>query len=260
MKEYSMFERPSVSTRRPVPDDMFGGRLKGSYLLDLEVVGADEVAPHVRLITMASSDLVGFEYTPGQDLLFEFPDGDLTLRRRYTVRRLDPAAGIADFEIELHDGLGPATRWAAKAEPGDHLEAIGPRGGISLRPTATSHLFVVDDSAMPAAFVLLEALPTDAPATALLVTTHGDGAMSRPAPVGAPATALAWLDQAGMRKRLSDLHPAAGTAAYVFGERNLVRAAEELLVAGGIDRDAIASKAYWRRDQPNASHGEPQFN
>ena len=154
-----MSERSPVGTRRPVPDHMFGGRLRGSYLLDLEVVGVDEVAPHVRLITMASSDLVGFEYTPGQDLLFEFPDGDRALRRRYTIRRSDPAAGIADFEIEIHDGRGPATRWAVKAELGEHLEAIGPRGGISLRPTATSHLFVVDDSAMPAAFVPARSAP-----------------------------------------------------------------------------------------------------
>jgi len=232
-----MSERRPVSTRRPVPDEMFGGRLKGSYLLDLEVVGVDEVAPHVRLITMASPDLVGFEYTPGQDLLFEFRDGDLTLRRRYTIRRLDSAAGIADFEIEIHDGCGPATRWAAKAEVGEHLETIGPRGGISLRPTATSHLFVVDDSAMPAAFALLEALPA-----------------------GTPATSLVWLDQAEMLEMLSDLHPAAGTAAYLFGERHLIRTTEGLLIAGGLDRDVIASKAYWRRDQPNASHGEPSWN
>ena len=253
-----MSERPPASTRRPVPDDMFGGRLKGSYLLDLEVVGVDEVAPHVRLITMASSDLLGFEYTPGHDLLFEFPDGDLTLRRRYTIRRLDATAGIADFEIEIHNRRGPATRWAAKAEVGEHLEAIGPRGAISLRPTATSHLFVVDDSAMPAAFALFEALPGDTPVTALLVTSHG--AKSRPAPAGAPATSLVWLDQAEMLKMLSDLHPAASTSAYLFGERHLVRTAEELLIAGGLDRDAIASKAYWRRDQPNAIHGEPSWN
>ena len=74
-----MSEPRPASRRRPVPDHMFGGRLRGSYLLDLEVVGVDEVAPHVRLITMASSDLVGFGYTPGQDLLFEYPDGDRAL-------------------------------------------------------------------------------------------------------------------------------------------------------------------------------------
>jgi hypothetical protein len=38
-----MPERPPVSTRRAVPDDLFGGRPRGSYLLDLEVVGLDEV-------------------------------------------------------------------------------------------------------------------------------------------------------------------------------------------------------------------------
>ncbi len=90
--------------------------MKGSYLLDLEVVSVDEIGPHLRLITMASPDLVGFDYTPGQDLLFEFPDGDRAPRRRYTIRRSDPAEGTADFEIEIHDGRGPATRWAAKAK------------------------------------------------------------------------------------------------------------------------------------------------
>jgi NADPH-dependent ferric siderophore reductase len=63
-----------------------------------------------------------------------------------------------------------------------------------------------------------------------------------------------------MLEKLSDVHPTAGTAAYLFGERQLVRTAEELLIAGGLERDAIASKAYWRRDQPNASHGEPSYN
>jgi len=207
---------------------------------------------------MASSDLVGFEYTPGQDLLFEFPDGDRTLRRRYTIRRSDTALGIADFEIEIHDGRGPATRWAAKAELGEHLEAIGPRGGISLRSTATSHLFVVDDSAMPAAFALLEALPAETPTTAFLMTSHG--AKSRPTTAVAPATSLVWLDQSEMLEMLSDLHPAGDTAVYLFGGRHLISTAEELLVAGGLDRDAVASKAYWRRDQPNASHGEPSWN
>ena len=63
-----------------------------------------------------------------------------------------------------------------------------------------------------------------------------------------------------MLETLSDLHPAIGTTAYLFGERHLVRTAEDLLVVGGLDRDSMASKAYWRRDQPNASHGEPSFN
>jgi len=253
-----MTEQPPHATRRPVPDHMFDGHLRGSYLLDLEVVGVNEIAPHVRLITMASSDLVGFEYTPGQDLLFEFPDGDGAVRRRYTIRRADPVEGTADFEIEIHDGRGVANHWASKAEIGEHLGVIGPRGAINLRSGAKSYLFVVDDSAMPAAFALLEALPADAPATALLVTSHG--ARSRPVAAGGADTSLVWLDREEMLEKLTDLHLAAGSAACLFGERHLVRTAEELLVAGGLDHDAVTLKAYWRRDQPNASHGEPSFN
>lgn len=253
-----MSEPRPVATRRPVPDHMFSGRLRGSFLLDLEVVGVAEVATNVRLVTMASSDLVGFEYKPGQDLLFEFRDGDRPLRRRYTIRRSDSAKGTADFEFEIHEGRGHAARWVAKAQLGDHLDAIGPRGGISLLPTATSHLFIVDDSAMPAAFVLLDALPSDTPATALLVASRG--AKSRPAPAGEPTTSLVWVEREEMLEELSDLRPASGIAAYLLGERHLVRAAQDRFVAVGFDRDVVTSKAYWRFDQPNASHGEPSFN
>lgn len=247
-----------VATRRPVPDDLFGGHLKASYLLDLEVIGVEEIAEHVCLLSVASSDLVGFEYTPGQDLLFAFPDGGRTLRRRYTIRRLDSLEGHADFEIEMHDGMGPATRWAAQAQVGEHLEAIGPRGAVSLRSAATTHLFVVDDSAMPLAFAMLDALPSNMSATALLVTSHG--ANSRPTVADRPGTSLVWLDPDEIVHTLNDLYLPSGTAAYLFGDRHLVRSAGELLVAGGLERDAVESKAYWRRDLPNESHGEPSFN
>jgi NADPH-dependent ferric siderophore reductase len=237
---------------------MFGGHLKGSFLLDLEVIGVDEIAEHVRLIKVASSDLVGFEYAPGQDVLFEFPDGDRTLRRRYTIRRLDSLEGTADFEFEMHNGSGPATRWVATAQVGQRLEAIGPRGAVKVRLEATTHLFVVDDAAMPAVFAMLDALPANMSVIALLVTSHG--AKSRPTGVGRPGTSLVWLDYEEIVDELNDLYLSADTAVYLFGERQLVRLVEEILVEGGIDRDAVTSKAYWRRDQPNASHGEPTFN
>jgi NADPH-dependent ferric siderophore reductase len=250
---------PQISrtpTRRPVPDDMFGGRLQGSYLLDLEVVRVKDIAPHVRAITMASPDLVGFEYAPGQDLMFDFPVGGRSVRRRYTIRRADPRAGTADFEIELHDGGGPATVWAADTRPGSRLEAIGPRGGIRLLPDVPSHLFVADDSATPAAFAMLEAIPSRQSATALLVTRHG--AASRPVPTTSSEIVLVWLDGRELGETLAELRQRDGAAAYVFGERGMVRTAEEILIAGGMARASVTAKAYWRRDQANANHGEPR--
>lgn len=116
----------------------------------------------------------------------------------------------------------------------------------------------VDDAAMPAAFAVLDALPAHMSAVALLVTSHG--AKSRPTVAGGHGTSLLWLDHEGIVDELNDLYLPADTAVYLFGERQLVRLSEEILVEDGIDRDAVTSKSYRRRDQPNASHEEPSFN
>ena len=257
-----MINEQRTSTRRPVPDDLFGGRLRGAYLLDLEVIDLHDPAPHVRCVTMESSDLVDFEYTPGQDLMIEFPHGGRKVRRRYTIRRADPAVGIAEFEFELHNHGGAATRWAAEANLGDHLSAIGPRGTMALRREttahvdATAHLFVADDSAMPAAFAMAEALPPHTPATALLVTPHGP--LSRPGPTAAVADLRQfWLEDTELEATFSGLDLAPSVAAYVIGEHHLVRRASELLASTGLDDAAISAKPYWRNDRPNAPHGEP---
>ena len=247
-----------IPTRRPVPDTLFGGRLRGSYLLDLEVVDVRDLASHVRSVTVASSDLVGFEYAPGQDLMIEFPAGAGSVRGRYTIRHADSAAGMAELEFELYDGIGPATLWAAHAEPGDRLEAIGPRGAIGLRTVATSHVFVADDSAMPAAFAMLEALPPHASAAAVLVTPHGP--LSRPGPNGVADMRQLWVTDAQLPEVIAGLDLEPPVASYVNGERHLVLRAVELLRSAALDQATIASKAYWRRDQPNAAHGEPSHD
>ncbi len=247
-----------VPTRRPVPDTLFGGRLRGAYLLDLEVVDIGELAPHVRLVTVASTDLVDFDYAPGQDLMIEFPAGERSVRRRYTIRRADPAAGMAGLEFELHGAGGVATRWAAGAEIGDRLAAIGPRGTVTVRAETASHLFVADDSAFPTACAMLEALPSDAAATVVLVTPHGP--LSRPGPNGVANTRPFWVDQTELPGVIAELDLEPPIAAYVNGERQLVRRATDLLLSAGIDKTLIASKAYWRHDQPNAAHGEPSHD
>ena len=236
---------------RPVPAELFGGRLTDAFLLALEVTGAEHVAQYVRSITFASPDLVGFEQKPGQDLQFQFAG----VRRRYTIRRADPLAGTAEIQVELHPAGGPATAWARAVAPGDRVDAIGPRGKIATRPDAPAHLFIADDSSMPAAFAMLEALPATTSATALLVTAHG--ADSRPGPAAlAPAT-LTWLEPAHLAASLEQLELAPATAAYVLGELGLVRSARELLEQAGLSPEAIATKAYWRRDKSNAENGEP---
>lgn len=244
--------RTRAATRRPVPDDLFGGRLRGAFLLDLEVVAVDDLAPRLRQLTFASSDLVDFAWEAGQDLMLAVPDGDRTVRRRYTIRSADPAAGTLDIQAVLH-GDGPFARWAATATAGAgaRIEGIGPRGAITLDPDAAAHVLVGDETAIPVTLAMLEAAPAGVPATAVLAA--GDDCRV-PVPDG---LAVTWVAEDELPDALGRLEPPAGTAAYVNGERSLVRRAAAALTGRGVPADAVRTKAYWRRDQANAAHGEP---
>lgn len=232
--------------RRPVPADLFGGRLADCFLLDLEVVRVGDVRPGMRSIRFASPDLVGFESRPGQDVMLDVPGTEST-RRRYTIRRADPVAGTLDIEVVLH-GTGPFAAWAAGAIPGDHIEGIGPRGVVTLRDGANHHLFAADPSAIPFTLAMLDSIPAGTAASAVIVS---DGSAD-------PGTdRVTWVTPGGLADHLAAIALPDGTAAYVNGERRLVWHVVELLVARGVAADAIASKAYWRDDQANQAHGEP---
>ena len=233
--------------RRPVGSGLFGGRLADCCYLDLSVAAVNEVSPRLRSITFESPDLVGFEWQPGQDIMFDVPGTGSVGRRRYTIRRADSVAGTADVEVVLH-GHGPFGNWAAAAAPGDRIEGIGPRGAQLLQPDAAHHLFVADESAVPAAMAMLEGLPAGASGTAVCVTD--DGAPTCPADGD-----VQWLNAGELAGALAATPLPDGTVAYVNGERALVRDAVAVLQGRGLER--IASKAYWRRDRANAAHGEP---
>ena len=242
------------STRRPVPVDLFGGRLTECFLLDLEVAGVAIPRSGMRMITFTSPDLRGFTALPGQDVMLSVPGGDTGVRRRYTIRRSDHVAGTLDIEVVLH-GTGPFASWAASASVGDHIQGIGQRGVITVRDDATHHLFVADPSAMPFAFAMIESLPAGASTTAIIVTDEPMDALDAPASAAdVEVYPVAIIDVA---RRLASIELPDGTAAYVNGERRLVRLVTELLAARGLPADAIASKAYWRDDQANKPHGEP---
>ncbi len=230
-----MSERPSnpLATRRRVPDDVFGGRLADCFLLDLEVAAITDTSPRMRTITFRSTDLIGFEWQGGQDVMFSVPGTDPPARRRYTIRRTDPDLGTLDIDVVLH-GDGPFARWAAAVEVGDRIDGIGPRGVILVRAEAAHHLFVGDESAMAVCDAMAESLVEGTSSTVI---------------VGGDTSAIV---EAVRVTPLPD-----GTVAYVNGERSLVRDVNEVLVARGLDRSAIVGKPYWRADQPNAAHGEP---
>lgn len=112
--------------------------------------------------------------------------------RTYTVRasRCDQEIPELDVDFVMHfDDAGkggPASQWAAAAEPGDRVWLIGPNvhaascstagayGGIEWRPgLAQNVLLAGDETAVPAISAILESLPEDISGHAFLEVPSG---------------------------------------------------------------------------------------
>src|SRR5215475_5969217 len=146
----------------PALNDPFAvltGPLAATTRMQLEVVGSAPLSPGMQRLVLTAPELAGLRYQPGQDMMLMVAvDGDRPLRRRYTIRALDPARRLLTLDVVRHAG-GPGERWVAAARPGDRIEGIGPRGKIFLAEAADWHLFIGDDSALPAFFAMAGAVP-----------------------------------------------------------------------------------------------------
>jgi len=240
-------------------------RLEGVVALDLEVTGADEVFPGLRELRLAG-DLRGFAPWPGQDLMVSVPPGAASARfRRYTVRRVDAEAGTVDVWVTTSTD-GPGAAWAADAAPGDHVDAVGPRGKIAVRD-APVHLFVVDESGLAAKCAMAEGIT--APAEVLCVslltpnpeTLPTSAIEPRYAPKVASKTHVLDPSDADWIRTVLDMITApldrASIAAYVFGELTVTRDVAATLTSLGLDAQRVAVKPYWRDGRANEANGEP---
>ena len=251
---------------RAVLDDPFAqlsGPLAGTARLDFEVTESAPLTPHMQRLRLTAPQLSDFSYLPGQDvMLLVAAEGNRPVRRRYTIRALDTRARLLTLDIVLH-GDGPGERWVRSARPGDRIEGIGPRGKITVSATADWHLFLTDESGLPAASVMTEALPASAQAT-LVIEVAGE-ADEQDLPADA-STRISWLhrmggppgDPAALAAEASEVELPAGFGhAYLFGEAKVVSRLREILAARGFPDDRVSPKAYWGRGRANASHGEP---
>ena len=140
-----------------------GGPLADATLWRLEVIEAGALTPTLHRVVLTAPGLDGLRYVPGQDLMLRVPQGgDRVVNRRYTIRSFDATLAAVIMDVSLH-GAGPGTDWIRGASIGDQIEAIGPRGKITLRENAHWHLFVGDVTGLPGALAMIEALPTTSP-------------------------------------------------------------------------------------------------
>jgi len=255
-------------------------------LLHLTVLRAEQLAPHWMRITLGGGDIDRF--TPmGYDQWFRIflplggdegleriparahrifgylkylriPDGVRPVMRNYTVRAFRPRTPDAGAELDVDFVLhgtgptaGPASRWAAAAQPGESVVLIDE--GLRFNPErgVDRVLLVGDETAVPAIAGICTALPDTATGTVLVEAPSAEDVLEFTAPTGVE---VRWLPRSGDEKpgtrALAALQqlptPESGTHAYIAGEQALPTAARRHLVALGVDKHAISFIGYWR--------------
>lgn len=174
----------------------------GDDLGELADNGYDQ---RVKLLLPAADG--GFAHLPSGPSWYadwrRLPDERRPPIRTYTVREvrtLPSGAREVDIDMVLHGDTGPASRFAARAEPGDRAMLLGPNGryagrhgGLEFRPPV-GHvgptLLAGDETAVPALLSILAALPEDAHGEAVLEVPVAGDITDVPVPPGFRVT---WL-------------------------------------------------------------------
>ena len=220
------------------------------------------------------------------------PNDERNPLRVYTVRAVRPLDRELDVDFVAH-GDGPAMRWLAAAAPGDELVVIGPDAlsenshvGSDWHPGDAHQLLLVGDgTAAPAIGAILESLPPERSAHAIIEIPDAADVLSLAlppratvhwvvAPAGEPGgallpavrewvaarpdvvrTTLAAETQTVADPAQDDLLwdvPEAPTGSHLYawmaGEAGAITGIRRYLVRDvGIDRGQIAFMGYWKR-------------
>jgi NADPH-dependent ferric siderophore reductase len=221
------------------------------------VVTTERLTPNLVRVVLGGDGLRDFVMPETTDTYVNlaFPTlAAATARRRYTVRAWDAATRELTIDFVVHGDEGVAGPWAASARPGDILEFQGPSGGYRPDPGADWHLFVGDESALPAIAASLEAIRPGTPAVARLLC---DGPDHRPELTCPGRLDVEWLQRTGqpsdgelLLTALRELTFPTGTVhAFVHGEADEIRGIRRhLLAERGLSRQAMSCSPYWRRN------------
>jgi NADPH-dependent ferric siderophore reductase len=191
--------------------------------------------------------------TPPYDLAAlreSLPSDQQPVTRTYTLRRANPERQELTIDFVVHGDKGIAAPWAAHAEPGDLLTMSGAGGAYRPDPDCDWHLFVGDESALPAICSALEALPADARGLAYLETSDPGEYLDAPPPGGVQ---VSWLHrpEPGGQPQLLAAALAAGpwlsgrVGVFAHGERESMKAARAALKARLGDGDQLSLSGYW---------------
>ncbi|APU24035.1 siderophore-interacting protein [Actinoalloteichus sp. GBA129-24] len=255
----------------------------------IQVVGCHQPTPRTIRITFGGSELADFVFAPDQQVKLCFPragdsaprlpaptpDGDplpwyqayLALpeqerpwMRSYTVRAHRAEQGVIDVDFALRPDAGPATRWARTARIGAVIGMVGPSPLFArARPISASIdvdgllLLVGDESALPGIGTMIESLPAQTRALALIEVA--DPADEQRLATRGEVT-VRWLHRAETRPGTGDLLLPALRAAEFAPERTVAWLAAEAATVRRLRRHLVADRGlsgrcvefagYWR--------------
>ncbi|USQ77857.1 siderophore-interacting protein [Ornithinimicrobium cryptoxanthini] len=178
----------------------------------------------------------------------QLPPEDWPVRRTYTLRWVDRTSERLAIDFVVHGDDGFAAPWARNARPGDQFSLSGAGGAYSPDLTADWHLFIGDESAMPAIAAALERLPSDARGAAFFQVTEESGRFEITGPVGIRQT---WLvgpaEQTTLLADAAAAWPWPHGRVHVFahGERESMKAVRAVLKERGVPREDLSLSGYW---------------
>lgn len=252
----------------------------------LEVVRTTTVTPRIRRISLGGEQIAGFPtgchamhlkvFLPRQGQVVPelptlgpkgpvWPPADRRpVTRTYSVRAFREHEGELDIEFVLHGDEGPASRWAAKAAPGNKIGIAGPGGSDPmLDPDADWYWFAGDLSALPGISALLEQLPAGEKGRAFIEIP--DASEKRTLRCNADVD-IVWLERgnlsAGQNSILLDAVratplPSGRGFAWVAGESSAVISIRtHLRRERGFERAQLYSLPYWKADQSEEVYHE----
>ncbi len=221
----------------------------------LNVRHVQHLTPRMVRVTVGGEELAGFASQGFDDhikLMFTDEAGQ-AVRRDFTPRRYDAARSELLIDFALHDS-GPATRWASAAALGMTLDVGGPRGSFIIPTELESHLFVGDETALPAIGRRLEELPSS---TRALVVAEIDNESERQSFTSAARLDVSWVYRRGgvggsadaVLNALRGLPvPKTGCFAWIAAESKVARRLRQFLVEErAVQKPWIKAAGYWQR-------------
>jgi len=243
-------------------------------LREIRVIGARNISPHMRRVTVACEDTKHFAHGGLHFRLLIPPKGrvpvwpklradgriewakneDALTVRIYTFRSIDLERGEIDIDFVLHEGENmPGAEWAVNAKPGDIAGALGPGGGGV--PEATTMILAGDETALPAISRIAAEVPAgtrlriflevDGPAEELPLPSAGTVDLTWMHRNGAPAGTMGLIENA-VKDALADAD--ADTFVWAGCERSEAKRIRDFLKSErGHDRQKMSIGAYWER-------------